>query len=350
MECNEQDFGDTLVCRLFCVIESSNLESRLTHGAEPLRLNCTADQGGVEKGRSNSLQRAMRCLRSVLYVLLSTWILRYHKEGAATASASASASATVVHPSRTTPWPWSLFLYHRATEQFKTIQKSVFRPFPPSNGSHDDKRNNMKTTTSYSKKDTVVVDPTTATIRVKVLSPRWARVCYAVTAFYPMLAVLFNDYVRMLGPWRRSVFLPPATTSSNHDHGADDEEEKDHYLAPLGTTDTRVAWFGLVPTIQPRVGFALGALLRGLQLTTALQDAFDPTAGVGFGLNVIGWLAQSQWPAVVVLGWSATKIVWKLLGATPPKESALPVVISMVHREKQNKQQPAAAQGYRLGL
>jgi hypothetical protein len=156
--------------------------------------------------------------------------------------------------------------------------------------------------------------------KVLVLPPKWARFWYTVTALNPAISVVFNDYARMLEPF---MFNKPPSS----------------YLAKTYET---LFFFA---RLKPRVSFAIGAILRALQLTTALQHVFDPSAGVGLGLNVICYLAHSRWPSVCVLGWSATKSMWLLLGASPPKSGvSVPIVISMhQHREKE-------AKNYRLGL
>jgi len=157
-------------------------------------------------------------------------------------------------------------------------------------------------------------------LRIVVLPAWWARLWYIVTALNPALAVIFNDYAKMVGV----MYKPP----------------KQHYLAKTYET---IFFFA---RLKPRVSFAIGAILRALHLTTALQYAFDPTAGVGFGLNIICLFAHSRWPAVGVLGWSATKQMWKLLGARPPRGLSVPITISM----RKEKDPEVVTRGYRLGL
>jgi len=158
---------------------------------------------------------------------------------------------------------------------------------------------------------------------IVVVPPKWARFWYTATAFNPTLAVIFNDYSRMVEPLRQL------------------QTQQQQYRLVRSTYET-IFFFA---KLKPRVSFAIGAILRALQLTTALQYAFDPSAGVGFGLNIICLFAKSRWPAVTVLGWSATKIPWKMLGACPPKGLAVPITISM-RKDKGD----AVIQGYRLGV
>ena len=135
-----------------------------------------------------------------------------------------------------------------------------------------------------------------------VLPKLWARLIYVLTALNPAVAVLCNDYAKMLGrPYR-----------------------------PI-----RPQHLFFFARLKPRVTFTIGAMLRALQLTTAFQYVFDPSAGMGFGLDVLFLFAQSQWPATIVLGWSVTKPFWKLLGANPPSGLPVPISISMV-KNKQN--------------
>lgn len=147
-----------------------------------------------------------------------------------------------------------------------------------------------------------------------------ARFLYTVSALNPLIAVLFNDYSRM-----KTMRMQPRQT---------------HYLARTYET---LFYFA---RLKPRVSFSIGAMLRGLQLTTAFQYVFDPTAGCGLGLNLICLFARSRWPATVVLGWALTKPMWKILGACPPSGLPVPITISL----KAPKDAPVVTKGYRIGL
>jgi hypothetical protein len=142
----------------------------------------------------------------------------------------------------------------------------------------------------------------------------WTRLLYIFSAWNPGLAVLFNDYARMVEPFRRAPQTP-------------------HRLARTYET---LFFFA---RLRPRVSFAIGAALRALQLTTAFQYVFDPTSGVGFGLNIICLFARSRWPATIVFGWSITKPMWTLLGARPPSGLPVPISISM-RKEKSPPAKP----------
>ena len=141
-----------------------------------------------------------------------------------------------------------------------------------------------------------------------VLPKTWARLIYTMTAWNPALAVLFNDYAKMVRPFR------PYQTQKQQHHALAKTYETLFFFARL----------------KPRVTFAIGAMLRALQLTTAFQYVFDPSAGIGFGLDILCLFARSRWPATIVLGWSVTKPFWKFLGANPPSGLPVPISISVI--------------------
>ena len=137
----------------------------------------------------------------------------------------------------------------------------------------------------------------------------WGRVLYAMTAINPVISVFANDY---------SVHLrmPFVTNDPN---------------APKGPTNL-VRTYGTLfyfARFKPRVAFTIGTMLRALQLTTAFQFVFDPVAGVGAGLNLVCLFAESRWPAAIVLGWSVSKYLWRLLGASPPSGGHVPITLSL---------------------
>ena len=80
----------------------------------------------------------------------------------------------------------------------------------------------------------------------------------------------------------------------------------------LGRIYSRVFFFA---RLRPRLLFSVGALFRGLQLCTPLQQVFNPSAGVGVGVNLCALLAGSRWVQPVVVGWAATREFWTCLGA-----------------------------------
>ena len=141
-----------------------------------------------------------------------------------------------------------------------------------------------------------------------VLSPKWARTLYMLSALNPALAVVFNDYSKMLTP------LQPVR---RRPHGG-----------ALARTYETIFYFA---RLKPRVSYCIGAILRALQMTTALQFVFDPSIGVGLGLDILCLaVAQSKWPATIVLGWATTRSFWQVLGAAPPVGTPVPISISVI--------------------
>ena len=71
--------------------------------------------------------------------------------------------------------------------------------------------------------------------------------------------------------------------------------------------------------LKPRLLFVVGACCRALQQTTVLRLVFDPSVGVGAGLNLLALATASRWPSALTLGWCASQPFWRMLGASPPK-------------------------------
>jgi hypothetical protein len=61
--------------------------------------------------------------------------------------------------------------------------------------------------------------------------------------------------------------------------------------------------------LRPRLLYAIGALVRALQLCTPFRKVLDPCVGVGAGVNLCALLAGSRWVKPFVLGWATTKWV-----------------------------------------
>jgi len=135
------------------------------------------------------------------------------------------------------------------------------------------------------------------------IKPLWAKILYCLSALNPLIAVICNDYTQMV------EFLPWLQT-----------QPKNIVVKSLTGAFSFVRF-------RPRVSFAIGGMLRALQLTTAFQNVIDPTVGVGFGLNMLCLFAKSRWPSTIFLGWSLTKPIWKVLGATPPSASPVPITV-----------------------
>jgi hypothetical protein len=82
--------------------------------------------------------------------------------------------------------------------------------------------------------------------------------------------------------------------------------------------------------LKPRLLFVVGACLRALQQTTGIQSYFDPSAGVGAGLNLLALCTHSRWPSELTLGWAASKPMWHTLKAKPPPENpGMPISVNL---------------------
>ena len=187
-------------------------------------------------------------------------------------------------------------------------------------------------------------------MHVYVMIPQhWCRFLYLLSAVNPFLAVFFNDYSQMC-VWNLIPHILPATatTTTHHHHPVN---------AVLSRTYETIFFFA---RLRPRISFAMGAALRALQLTSALQYVFDPCIGIGLGLNLLCLYAKSQWPATIVLGWTMTQPFWKILGACPPSGLPVPIRISLKeinsnsnnnsNQQKKDSDGVASTKGYRIGL
>jgi len=170
---------------------------------------------------------------------------------------------------------------------------------------------------------------------VVLVSTKWARILYITSALNPFLAVFFNDYSRMLEPF------PSIQTQRTNI-----------------VSKTMMGVFSVI-RLRPRVSFAVGALLRALQLNTPFQYVINPPVGVGFGLNAICLMANSRWPATIFLGWSMTEPLWKMLGSRVPSSSPVPITINFNSSKKKkgadtkvdddgHYQRPATDPGYQI--
>lgn len=145
-------------------------------------------------------------------------------------------------------------------------------------------------------------DEQTTTI---VISRRWAKILYYLSAMNPLIAVLFNDYSKMLEP------IPILQTQ------------------PKNVISQAVTGFVSIVRLKPRISFTVGAMLRALQLNTAIENVIDPTIGIGFGLNVLCLFAKTRWPSTIILGWSITKTFWKILGSKQPNTGPIPITMAL---------------------
>ena len=129
------------------------------------------------------------------------------------------------------------------------------------------------------------------------LSVGACKLLYLATSVNPALSVAANEY---RGIWFRRGYYGKSRPSK-----------------PV--VDQIYGAFFYFARLKPRLLFVVGACLRALQTSTVIQLVFDPGAGVGAGLNLLAWLVSSQWPSPLVLGWAASKPVWRLLRAAPPR-------------------------------
>ncbi|KAG7367673.1 hypothetical protein IV203_030344 [Nitzschia inconspicua] len=89
--------------------------------------------------------------------------------------------------------------------------------------------------------------------------------------------------------------------------------------------------------LRPRLLYAIGALVRALQLCTPLRKVIDPCIGVGAGVNLCALLAGSRWVQPFVLGWATTKWLWTWLGACQVERAFLPITLSIHEWEDKKK-------------
>ena len=124
---------------------------------------------------------------------------------------------------------------------------------------------------------------------------------YWVTALDAIQCVLLNDY--------RSNFLILSGSSKS---------SPSVYSKILGFAGLR-----------PRLLFAIGALVRALQLCTPFRRIIDPSIGVGAGINLCAIMAGSRWVKPMVLGFSLTKWAWTWLGARQVDKAYVPITLSI---------------------
>ena len=128
------------------------------------------------------------------------------------------------------------------------------------------------------------------------------KLIYVATIINPVLSVVANEY-KVAADHTLVRFLPsplrPYTSQGN----------------PTAAVYRTLFYFA---KLKPRLLFAVGACLRALQQTTVIHMVFDPSVGVGAGLNLLALATASRWPSALLLGWAASKPFWTLLGASPP--------------------------------
>jgi hypothetical protein len=134
------------------------------------------------------------------------------------------------------------------------------------------------------------------------------HILYWVTAADAVHSVFLNEYTSPSGLWMVLPHLvagPSASTERQHQH--------QHHQSLVPSVYSRLFYFA---KLRPRLLYAIGALLRALQLCTPFRRVLDPTAGVGAGINLCALLAGSRWVKPLVLGWATTK--WVSENKSPP--------------------------------
>lgn len=127
------------------------------------------------------------------------------------------------------------------------------------------------------------------------------------------------------------------------------------YTDLMGVLATRQHHKNMVPAVyskifyfaqlRPRLLYAVGALLRALQLCTPLGRILDPSIGVGAGINLCAMIASSRWIKPLILGWATTKYAWKWLGAKRVQRAYLPITLSIREWEEQKPKKGAKGVG-----
>ena len=145
------------------------------------------------------------------------------------------------------------------------------------------------------------------------------HVLYWVTAADAVHSIIMNDYSSILG----SNNLETSTAK--------------HFVPSVYS---RLFYFA---RLRPRLLYAIGALLRALQLCTPFRRILDPTAGVGAGINLCALLAGSRWVKPLVLGWATTRWLWTWLGARQVDKAYLPITLSIHEWEEKKKNAKKAA-------
>lgn len=139
------------------------------------------------------------------------------------------------------------------------------------------------------------------------LSRAACHALYLASAINPVLSVLSNEYVTW-SKWNTLKGVPRVIAPKN---------------PKINKVYSTLFYFA---RLKPRLLFVAGAALRALQQTTVLQLFFEPSVGVGAGLNMLALFADSRWPAPLFLGWAASRNFWLALGARPPSDAvALPI-------------------------
>ena len=150
------------------------------------------------------------------------------------------------------------------------------------------------------------------------------RLLYCATVVNPVISVIANEYRSVDFPSgkmsMRGRFLPSPLRTHSSDQ------------SPTAAVYRTLFYFA---RLKPRLLFVVGACLRALQQTTVIQLVFDPTIGVGAGLNLLALATDSRWPSALLLGWTCSKPYWLCLRAAPPAQVQVPISINWNRKREQ---------------
>jgi hypothetical protein len=143
--------------------------------------------------------------------------------------------------------------------------------------------------------------------------PQFLQHClYWLTAADAVGCVFLNEYSSIL-------------TGHNHNHN-NNHHNNNNNMIPYSVLYSKLFYFA---KLRPRLLYAIGALLRALQLCTPCRCILDPTIGVGAGINLCAILVGSLWVKPLVLGWATTKWAWTWLGARQVEKAYVPITVSI---------------------
>lgn len=147
---------------------------------------------------------------------------------------------------------------------------------------------------------------------VRKVGPRFVHhILYWLTATDAVYNVYLNEYTHTTTSplWvllSCIVAGTPLSALSIGRTGQHYQQQQQHQHALVPSVYSKLFYFA---RLRPRLLYAIGALLRALQLCTPFRRVLDPTAGVGAGINLCAILAGSRWVKPLVLGWATTKWV-----------------------------------------
>lgn len=152
--------------------------------------------------------------------------------------------------------------------------------------------------------------------------PRYIhQILYLLTALDAMQCLIHNDYHGFF----LQIMTPPIM-----------KQQKSSAPSAALQWYSKLFYFA---RLRPRLLYAVGALLRALQICTPLGRIIDPSIGVGAGINLCAMCAGSRWVKPLIFGWATTKLFWTWLGADRPSGRAyVPITLSI--REWEDRSEP----------